>query len=150
MFIKWREENKPIPPECLKELRALSPFVSSKPRKWSPHRWYAYLAESKRIEGKPRQAVMYLGSIPARAMQGEDAEEWRLFWYKVNCSLCLAYVDFRTYQHAIRGIGTRVTRPSDEELLRIMHEGLELHPTWYKNYKAVRNAVIDRMNFHLQ
>ena len=82
-------------------------------------------------------------------MQGEDTEEWRLFWYKVHCSLCLAHVDFRTYQNAISGIGKRVTRPSRGEFARIVSEGLELHPKWYKNYEAVRN-VIGRMNFYLQ
>ena len=82
-------------------------------------------------------------------MQGEDTEEWRLFWYKVHCSLYLAHVDFRTYQHAISGIGKRVIVPSREEHGRIVAEGFELHPTWYKNYEVVRN-VIDRMNFYLQ
>lgn len=141
MFIKWREENKPIPPERLAELRALRPFGMKNPHHMPVHRMYAYLAESRRVEGKPRQrVVVYLGSIPAATMQ-ENSAEWRAFWYKVNCSLLLAQVDYRMYRNALQGVGERVMRPSDDNLIRIVADAFECHPQWHKDYEKLCRVI---------
>lgn len=71
MFVKWREEDARQPQR---------------------HRWYAYLAKSQRVEGKLRQKVLYLASIPARCAAAPDDPEWRMFWYKAHCALLLAEV----------------------------------------------------------
>lgn len=92
MFIKWRHE-------------------------WtreSTTRWYAYLAESKRISGKPRQKVItYLASIE----QEEDGKWIRrdTFWYDVLCALMLADLHPDVCHSTLSGVGKRVPKPSYDE-----------------------------------
>jgi hypothetical protein len=130
MFIKWREENPHLPQQ---------------------HRWYAYLAKSHRIQGKPRQQIItYLASIPACRMQRPLDADWKSFWYKAHCALLLAHVDYHTYQEVMALLGQRVARPANnEELARLVAEEFQVHPSWHKDYQAVCQ-VIERSAYYLE
>lgn len=103
MFIKWKVE-----------------YASRRREKY-----VAYLAQSVRIEGKPRQKIVaYLGSIGEWALSG--GADWSAFWYKAHCALCLAQVDRKTYQEAMSLLAKRVKRPTQEELVKILQSELEV------------------------
>lgn len=109
MFIKWRHEG---------------PYKGVT-------RWYAYLAESKRVDGKPRQKVIaYLASIEQRA---RDSEWIRVdtFWYEVTRSLCLTGVGPGEYSQTMHAVGKRVPLPTYQSwCASIVRE----HEDWIKQH----------------
>ncbi len=149
MFIKWKEENKPPTREWLE---ANAHLILPRPRDWKPpiHRLYAYLAESSRVEGKPRQKIItYLASIPAIYTQESSGDEWCSFWYYAVASLCRAGVDHHAFFDALRGMESRVQRPSYRKLMDIIYEESKCHPKWYKNYEATMRTL-NRVDYYAQ
>lgn len=127
MFVKWREENPHLPQR---------------------HRWYAYLAKSHGIQGKPRQQIItYLASIPVHCAQRPLDADWKAFWYKAHCSLLLAHVDYHIYQDVMALLGQRVARPANnEELARLVAEEFQVHPSWHKDCEVP--LVADQRGFY--
>jgi hypothetical protein len=142
VFIKWREENKPSPPEQEAELARLRPAWANHQRDPKAHRLYAYLAKSVRVEGKPRQKIIvYLGSLPAICAQDCTSDEWRAFWFKVYCALALKHAAWQVNRDVLGEIGQRVQSPSDEDLRRIVAEEWACYPQWKKDYPGIRRAL---------
>lgn len=139
MFIKWREENRPLTKEQEAKIAPLRPAWAKK-RNPASHRLYAYLAKSIRIEGKPRQKVIYLASIPTCYAQDSSGKEWRAFWFKVYDTLALKRARWETYRDALHEIGQRVNRPMREELHQVICEELGDYPQWKKDYAAILSA----------
>lgn len=101
-------------------------------------KYFAYLAHSVRIEGKPRQKIVaYLGSIGEWALSG--GPDWVEFWYKAHCALCLAQVDRTTYQKTVGMLAKRVKCPTQEELAWILQSELEI-ATWRIERKIKEQA----------
>ena len=143
MFIKWREANRPVAPERAAELRALRPaWAGNRQPSRDGHRFYAYLAKSVRVEGKPRQKVIrYLASIPAECMQDDSDAPWRAFWFKVYYELALVRISWRGKQNVCSAIGRRVHEPTEEELVKIVFEEWQSYPRWKKDYTAISRAL---------
>ena len=109
MFIKWRHEET----------------------REGTTRWYAYLAESKRINGKPRQKVItYLAAIE----QDRDGE-WihaDTFWFNVTRSLCVATdVAPSDCSWAMDKVGERVPLPTYRQWSALIPDG---YGEWMKQH----------------
>lgn len=118
MFIKWRHEET----------------------REGTTRWYAYLTESKRINGKPRQKVItYLASIE----QEEDGEwiQTDTFWYDVLCSLLLTGLHPNVCRSTLSGVGKRVPKPSYDEWGVFWTKE---HNSWLKDHKQKKEEVDHR------
>jgi len=115
MFIKWRHEET----------------------REGTTRWYAYLAESKRINGKPRQKVItYLASIE----QGEDGRWIKrdTFWYSILCSMMHAGLHPKVCRDTLSLLGKRVSKPSYDEWDVLWHKE---HDSWRKNHRWEKEKV---------
>src|SRR5207302_7514582 len=101
-------------------------------------RWYAYLAESKRINGKPRQKVItYLASIEQR----EGDNKWirvNTFWYDVTRSLCLAGVSPGDYACTMCDVGKRIPLPTYEQWCSSI---IREHEDWLKQHSHLAEKV---------
>lgn len=112
---------------------------------------YAYLAESKRVEGKPRQRIItYLASIPVWATQDHYSSEYKAFWYKAHCSLLLAQVSRGAYENTLDELGKRVLRPDINSFITILRERHELHPRWKKEHEAISKIWEKGTNYYLE
>ncbi len=71
----------------------------------------AYLVESKRINGKPRQKTRYLGSIRGRYLT--SAEPARDFWQRVHAKLDTFRLPDDVRSSIEQQLAQRVPRPSE-------------------------------------
>lgn len=144
MFIKWREQGKPLSAEKLAELDQFRPvWATGKKRDPKEHRYFAYLAKSARVEGKPKQQIMaYLGSIPVGCAHEEESEEWRTFWFKVVCTLALKRTSQETFRDACFELAKRVTRPDHDALMTLVGDKFQWYPRWKKDYQPIYEALV--------
>jgi hypothetical protein len=104
-------------------------------------RWYAYLAESKRINGKPRQKIItYLSSID----QDTDGDwiERSTFWYHIHRSLCLAAVTPGEYSKAMRKVGERIPLPTYQQWSQWLPNE---HQQWINQHSHLEKKVLQTM-----
>lgn len=97
MYIRWKD--KPRSPTWRHESATLH---------------VAYLVQSKRIEGKPRQRTQYLACI--QDWQIEMISHRANFWQKALTSLQCAQISSEQRQVLEANLAKRVPRPSDQEI----------------------------------
>lgn len=116
MFIKWRHEET----------------------KTGTIRWHAYLAESKRINGKPRQKIItFLASIDK-----DESGKWLhadTFWFNATRSLCIASeIDPYDCSWLLKKVGERVPLPTYQQWNSLIPNEYQ---SWMKQHSHLTRKV---------
>lgn len=69
---------------------------------------------------KPDGEVVRLGTIEKQDLNGDLVSYRYDFWYQVHSALCLANVDYETYETALQMLDTWVELPPRETFIRLM------------------------------
>jgi hypothetical protein len=135
MYIRWKE--KPRDPQ------------------WGyddNHRWrrgvkhetrllIAYLVESKRVDGKPRQTAKYLASIQEKHL-GKVAHQAH-FWKCALTKLSDVQLPAEQRQSVEMALLKRVQRPTDEAIANIEAEALAWRLSYAKKWQSEGKAIPD-------
>lgn len=84
--------------------------------------YVAYLAESRRINGKPRQTTIYLASI--KDIFFNETAHQHYFWQRINAKLESMQLDEKQLSSIKNALLQRVPFPSQseyEEVLKLRH-----------------------------